>query len=222
VTVAIVPDANVLYSFIPRDLFMQLRFLQAIHLHWTDQLSDEWTRNLAKNSNQEIEKNQKTVTSMEAALPDARVDDYEQFIPLFPKTDPKDQHVAAAAKRVQVDYQDEDVQVWLVTWNLNDFDTAELAAQGIRLCTPDQAFSDLLAKDSTKMLRAVFQQMAHMKKTKPTFTSHVARLPLVQMGKLATALAPHESSFPKGWPGAPSAPEEQPPGGPLGTAGTGS
>ncbi len=201
VTIAIVPDANALYSFIPRDLFVQLRLIHEIHLHWTDTLSDEWTRNLAKNTNQDQAKFQKIVDEMEAIVPDGRVDDYVQFIPLFPNTDAKDRHVAAAAKRVQLDYAEDDVEVWLATWNINDFDAAELKAQGIRLCTPGIAFCDLLAQNVAQMCLAVTNQMKHMGKSQPDIQAYLARLPAVSLSQLAAAIQPHVNQFPQGWPG---------------------
>jgi hypothetical protein len=66
---------------------------------------------------------------MNVALPDAGVTDFAKLEVNFPKTDAKDRHVAAAAARC--------APSTLVTWNVRDFNKAELAAHGIQISDPD-------------------------------------------------------------------------------------
>jgi hypothetical protein len=42
-------DANVLYSAVLRDLLMWLAINKTYQAHWTDQIQQEWTRNLLAN-----------------------------------------------------------------------------------------------------------------------------------------------------------------------------
>ena len=42
-------DANVLYPAPLRDLLMQLAYDEVIQAHWTNQIHDEWIRNVSAN-----------------------------------------------------------------------------------------------------------------------------------------------------------------------------
>lgn len=93
---------------------------------------------------------------MDRAAGDALIDHYRQHERLFPKTDAKDRHVAAAAvtarKRSRAD------SVTIITWNLRDFDRKELAAVGVVAETPDAFLCRLLA-DSPEDVIAAFMRM---------------------------------------------------------------
>jgi hypothetical protein len=140
---------------------------------------------------------------MEDFLPDARVSDYSEFLPLFPRVYPKDKHVAAAAKRVQQLYADEDeaVPVWLVTWNLQDFQDEALAAHGIRLCTPDEALADLLGQAPNEMCNAFREHMTRMSVSKPTFSAYCDSLASKnRLQNFSLGLKKYSSRFGTGWP----------------------
>jgi hypothetical protein len=44
-------DANVLYPAVLRDLLLWLAFLGVVRARWTDEIQEEWIRNLADEAN---------------------------------------------------------------------------------------------------------------------------------------------------------------------------
>jgi hypothetical protein len=152
----IVLDACVLYPAAQRDLFMWLAAGGAIRAHWTNDIHDEWMRNVERNFGVARSILERVSKLMDRAAGDALIDQYRQHERLFPKTDAKDRHVAAAAvtarKRSRVN------SVTIITWNLKDFDPKELAAVGVVAETPDAFLCRLLA-DSPEDVIAAFMRM---------------------------------------------------------------
>lgn len=108
----------------------------AIRAHWTNKIHDEWMRNVARDygvPRSELEKIAQLMNR--AAAGDALISRYRQHEGLFPKTDAKDRHVAAAA--VTARKQSGADSVTVITWNLKDFNRAELAQAGLTAENPD-------------------------------------------------------------------------------------
>jgi hypothetical protein len=72
---------------------------------------------------------------MNRAAGEALIRRYRQHEGLFPKTDAKDRHVAAAA--VTARKQSAVNVVTVITWNLKDFNRKELAQAGLAVENPD-------------------------------------------------------------------------------------
>jgi len=93
---------------------------------------------------------------MDRAVDDALVSAYRRYERLFPRTDAKDRHVAAAAvaarRRAAVD------TATIVTWNVKDFDGVEMEAVGLRVETPDASLCELLATAPATVI-AAFERM---------------------------------------------------------------
>ncbi|WP_211214075.1 PIN domain-containing protein [Salisaeta longa] len=91
-------DANVLYPAQLRDLLMRLAIADLVRAHWSDAIHEEWMRSLLANR-RDLTRAQleRTRDLMEAALPGASVDRYQQNIPKVTLPDPDDRHVLAAA-----------------------------------------------------------------------------------------------------------------------------
>lgn len=135
-TPVVVLDACVLYPAAQRDLFMWLAAGGAIRAHWTNKIHDEWMRNVARDygvPRSELEKIAQLMNR--AAAGDALISRYRQHEGLFPKTDAKDRHVAAAAVTARKQSGADSVAV--ITWNLKDFNRAELAQAGLTAENPD-------------------------------------------------------------------------------------
>jgi hypothetical protein len=98
----------------------------AIRAHWTNQIHDEWMRNVARDFGVSRSVLERVRQLMDRAAGDALIRYYRHHERLFPKTDPKDRHVAAAAlaarKRAGTSV------VTIVTWNVRDFNRNELSA----------------------------------------------------------------------------------------------
>ncbi len=118
-------DANVLYSAPLRDFLMRLSTTGLYRAKWTEEINDEWMRNLLANRPDlkpgAIERVRQL---MNANVRDALVDGYQALIPAIEGLpDPNDRHVLAAAivGRAHV----------IVTYNLKDFPREALNPYGI-------------------------------------------------------------------------------------------
>lgn len=153
----VVLDACVLYPAAQRDLFMWLAVTGAIRAHLTNEIHDEWMRNVERDYGVARSVLEQVRTLMDRALgDDALVRRYRQHERLFQKTDAKDRHVAAAA--VGVSRRSGSGIVTIITWNIKDFDRKELAQAGVAVETPDVFLSRLLV-DSSQEVIAAFTRM---------------------------------------------------------------
>ena len=152
----VVLDACVLYPAAQRDLLMWLAAGGAIHAHWTNQIHDEWMRNVGRDYGVEHSVLERVRQLMDRAAGDALIGGYRRYEEMFPRTNAKDRHVAAAAvaarKRSGADV------VTIVTWNLKDFDRKEMAAVGVIAENPDTFLCRLLA-DAPESTFAAFMRM---------------------------------------------------------------
>lgn len=152
----VVLDACVLYPAAQRDLFMWLAAGGAIRAHWTDEIHNEWMRNVERDYAIERRVLDRVRELMDRAAGDALIGGYRQYERLFPKTDSKDRHVAAAAvaarKRSGAD------MVTIITWNLKDFDREDLARARVTAENPGAFLCRLLA-DSPDHVVAAFSRM---------------------------------------------------------------
>lgn len=97
----VVLDACVLYPAAQRDLFMWLAAGGTIRAHWTNEIHDEWMRNVERDYGVSRGVLERVRKLMDRAAGDALIQRYRQHERLFPKTDAKDRHVAAAAVAAQ-------------------------------------------------------------------------------------------------------------------------
>jgi hypothetical protein len=152
----VVLDACILYPAAQRDLFMWLAAGGAIHAHWTNEIHDEWMRNVERDYAVPRSALERIRKLMDLAAGDALIDRYRQHERVFPKTDAKDRHVAAAA--VAVRKRSGANTVTILTWNLKDFDRKELSAAGLVAEAPD-VFLCRLLNDSPANVIAAFMRM---------------------------------------------------------------
>lgn len=118
---------------------------------WTDEIHDEWTRNLLKNRDDlSAEQLQRTVELMNQAVPDCLVENYADLINSLELPDPNDRHVLAAAIKCQANV--------IVTNNLKDFPNDKLEKYGIEVQSPDIFLGHLFDLNPTAFCSAVRQQ----------------------------------------------------------------
>ena len=157
----VVLDACVLYPAAQRDLLMWLAAGGAIRAHWTDQIHDEWMRNVMRDFGVSRRVLERVRQLMDRAAGDALIHYYHHHERLFPKTDPKDRHVAAAAlaarKRAGTNV------VTIVTWNVRDFNREELSATGLRAENPDALLCRLLADASADVVAAFLRMRDNLR-----------------------------------------------------------
>ena len=142
-------DACVLYPAPLRSLLMYLAETDLFRARWTDQIHDEWMRNvLLKTSTRE--KLERTRDLMNAHVHDALVTGFEKLIPSLVLPDADDRHVLAAAIHGRADV--------IVTKNLRHFPAETLARYGIEAQHPDQFIRHLLDLDPFAVCEAVKNQ----------------------------------------------------------------
>lgn len=133
-------DANVLFPHHPRNVLVTLAVERVFEMRWTGSIEREWTNALLREQpHLKREAVLATARKMNAALPDAGVTDFAKLEINFPKTDAKDRHVATAAAHC--------APSTLVTWNVRDFDKAELAAHDVQISDPDTFLCRLFDAD---------------------------------------------------------------------------
>jgi hypothetical protein len=91
-------DACILCPFHLRNIIVQAAVDRLVEVRWTDEIHDEWIRNLAANvPTIPIERLQTTRRLINNALPGATISRYEDLVPTVSLPDPDDRHVVAAA-----------------------------------------------------------------------------------------------------------------------------
>jgi predicted nucleic acid-binding protein len=129
-------DACILYPFHLRNVIVQAGVDRLVHARWTDEIHDEWMRNLVANTpGLSVERLAATKQLMTIALPDAMVSGYERHIQTISLPDPDDRHVVAAAIEAKATH--------ILTWNLRHFPARFLKAHGLIRQTPDAFLADL-------------------------------------------------------------------------------
>lgn len=144
-------DACVLYPAPLRDLLMSVAMTDQFRARWTEEIHDEWTRNLLANrADLDAAQLQRTVELMNMAVPDCLVENYDWMIDSLELPDPNDRHVLAAAIKSQADV--------IVTNNLKDFPEEALSKFDIEAQSPDTFLSHLFDLNPPAFCSAVRQQ----------------------------------------------------------------
>jgi hypothetical protein len=150
-------DANVLYSAPLRDLLMRLALTGLFRAKWTDDIHEEWARNLLENRPDITRKHVERIKSlMNSNAQDALVDGYQYLIPaLDGLPDPGDRHVLAAAivGRAHV----------IVTYNLRHFPSNTLTRYGVEAQHPDEFIRHLIDLNESRVCGAVRQLRASLR-----------------------------------------------------------
>jgi hypothetical protein len=155
-------DANVLYPAPLRDFLLRLAGADFYQPKWTDQMQEEWIRNLLINRTDLTRENlERTKAAMNAAFPDANVTGYEAIIDSLVVPDPDDRHVVAAAIKSQADV--------LVTLNLKDFPVDVLASYELEVQHPDDFIAHMIGLDRPKVLAVIHHLVTILKRPPKTF-----------------------------------------------------
>lgn len=130
-------DACVLYPAPLRDFLMNLAITDLFRAKWTDDIHDEWIRNVLKNR-PDLTKDRlrRTKDLMNSHVRDCLVIGYQDLIPSLTLPDVNDRHVLAAAIVGGADV--------IVTYNLKDFPATILEQYGIEAQHPDEFITHLI------------------------------------------------------------------------------
>jgi predicted nucleic acid-binding protein len=149
-------DACVLYPAPLRDFLLHLACSGVFRARWSDEIHDEWIRNLLENRpDLTAEQLQRTRELMNRAVPDCLVTGHLGIANSLILPDPDDTHVLAAAicSNAQV----------IVTFNLKDFPNEALDPYGIEAQHPDDFVRHLISLDGGAVCGAFKRQRASLK-----------------------------------------------------------
>ncbi len=160
-------DANVLYPAPIRDFLLTLATTGIYRAKWTEQIHDEWMRNLLINRPDLEGKLNRTREAMNL-IPDCLVTGYESLIEGLELPDPDDRHVLAAAIRSGAQT--------IVTNNLKDFPSSALDQYGVEALHPDEFLDYQFGLRSDLVIKAAKVQRARLKNPPKTPEEFLERL----------------------------------------------
>jgi cytosine/adenosine deaminase-related metal-dependent hydrolase len=170
-------DACVLYPASLRDFIMRLAMTGLFAAKWTDQIHDEWIRNLLENRPELELQLARTRELMDQAIPDSLVTGYETLIDGLSLPDPDDRHILAAAIRCGAQI--------IVTFNLQDFPQSALDPYGLEAMHPDVFVEHQLTLHQGLVITAAKRHRAAL--TNPPKTSEKYLESLAAQGLVVTA-----------------------------------
>jgi PIN domain len=136
---------------------------------WTDEIHDEWIRNLLINR-QDLtsEKLERTRRLMDQAVMDALITDYQDLVPSLTLPDANDRHVLAAAIKTGAQ--------GIITFNLKDFPASTLARYDIEAQHPDEFIVHQFNLDQAKVVIAAQRCRQRLKNPTKTAEEYLERL----------------------------------------------
>jgi PIN domain-containing protein len=174
-------DACILYPFHMRNILVQAAVDRLVEARWTDEIHDEWIRNLAAHAPAvPIERLKNTRRLMNDALPTAMVSGYEDHVPEVNLPDPDDRHVVAAGIAAGASI--------ILTWNLRHFPAKELKKFGLRRETPDAFLSSLYDKVPDLAIGSLANARRNLTKSRvsaPGFINILNSQKLIELAKRA-------------------------------------
>ena len=139
-----------------RSYFMYLANTGLFRAKWSNDVHDEWIRNVLKNNTHiSFEQLERTRQLMDKHVPDCLVEGYESIIDGLTLPDPDDRHVLAAAIKGQAES--------IITFNLKDFPERKLSLFDIQAVHPDEFLSDMFEMNPALCLKAAQQHRRSLK-----------------------------------------------------------
>jgi predicted nucleic acid-binding protein len=179
-------DACVLYPAPLRDVLLEVASQGIFRARWTDQIHDEWIRNLLKNRpDLKPEQLARTRLCMNNAIPDCLVTGYEKLIGGLDLPDPNDGHVLAAAIAARADV--------IVTFNTKHFPQEQLESFGIEAQHPDDFLVYQFDLGRGAVCQAIKQLRARLKNPPVEITNYLDTLTRQQLSQFVEKLRPFAS-----------------------------
>lgn len=179
-------DACVLYPAPLRDLLIRLAMAELFRARWTDEIHEEWTRNVAANRpDLSAASLARCRTLMDEHVPDSLVAGYDPLIPGLSLPDPDDRHVLAAAIHGGAGL--------IVTSNLKDFPASALGGHSIEAIHPDEFIANLWDEFPDAVLDALRRQRAGLRNPPKTAAELLATLEQCGLTETVSRVRPHEA-----------------------------
>jgi len=165
----VIYDACVLYPAALRDLLMWLALTNLFKARWTEEIHQEWIRNVLKNNpDLTLSQLERTKNLMNANVRSGLVTGYESLISSLTLPDPNDRHVLAAAIRCEADF--------IVTFNLKDFPSSILEPLGAIAIHPDEFILELIDINPLTVCQAALKQLKNLKNPPLTQDQYIDKL----------------------------------------------
>lgn len=132
----VVLDTCVLISNVLRQGILRLATRGCFRPLWSEVIGDEWRRNTARLWGVPAADIAAQWQALQREFPQADLGDVSQYKHGLERSDPKDWHVIAAARKALV--SSPQAAVTIVTRNIRDFHRGELYHLGVGLMDPDQ------------------------------------------------------------------------------------
>ncbi|TAM03668.1 MAG: PIN domain-containing protein [Paraburkholderia sp.] len=162
-------DACVLYPAPVRDLMLSLSVAGLFRARWTEDIHNEWIRNLLKQRNDlQPEALQRTRQMMDQSVPDCLITGYASFIESLELPDPNDRHVLAAAIVGHADS--------IVTFNRKDFPNEVVHNHGIEILHPDDFLTSQYDLDPVQTLTTVKEVRSRLKRPPLSASEYLDKL----------------------------------------------
>lgn len=176
----VVLDANVLFPFRIRDVLLSFAHDGLFRARFTDEIIDEWTRNLILLKPQLEESIRRQEAVIRQQFDECFVTGHLPLVPNLELPDPGDRHVLAAAIRCSA-------QV-IVTENHKDFPPTTLDAYGIETLSADDMLAntyDLFRTGCLRSLRRLRQRYDNPPFTQSEFLLDLTRCGLPKLAAMA-------------------------------------
>jgi predicted nucleic acid-binding protein len=186
-------DACVLVSAPRRDLLLTLAEAEFFRVRWSRNIISETQsalrRIFAERDFQDHDaRAARAVAAMQAAFPEALVDDQEGLEPLtFGLPDANDEHVLSAAVQTQAQA--------IVTDNLADFPAAILSPLNIEARTADDFIADTIALDEGKAVAAIRSMRVRLRRPEMSPQDFLKSLETHRLFVTASILSNHADSI---------------------------
>jgi hypothetical protein len=181
-------DACILYPFHLRNIVVQAAVDRLVEARWTDEIHDEWIRNLAARAPAiPMERLQSARRLMDDALPAAMVTGYKDRIAEVNLPDPDDRHVVAAAITAGA--------ALILTWNLRHFPAKELKKFGLDRASPDTFLSGLYDKAPELMIGSLANARRNLTRTHVSTSDFINVLDGQKLVQLAERAQKHLSDL---------------------------
>ena len=154
-------DANVLYPAPLRDFLLRLAEADLFLPKWSDEIHDEWIRNLLKKrTDLKAAQLEKTRQAMDNAFADANVKGFKSLITELHLPDKDDRHVLAVAIKSEASI--------IVTFNKKDFPAKNVKPHSIEIRDPDEFVVSFLKSHLSKVIESFFRLVNALKKPPQT------------------------------------------------------
>ena len=177
----VIYDACVLYPAPLRDLLVRLATTGLFRARWTDDIHDEWIRNVLQNRDDLTrEQLNRTRELMDSAVADCLVTGYRPLIDGLALPDPDDRHVLAATIKANAEV--------IVTFNHKDFPKDVLDEFEVFTQHPDDFIDNLYDLSPQTIISVARQQRAALTNPAMSPEEFIATLQVNQLANTASHL----------------------------------